>query len=395
MAKRSNGEGTLFQRKDGLWCGSCYVSINGVSRRKYVYGKMQKEVKEKLKALQYNNENGLVLESSSMLFQDWMQIWLENYKCKLVKATSYYGYQNVFETHILDSYIGRIPLKKLTTTILQGFYNEKLTNGRRDGKGALSPTTVKRIHILIKSCLEQAVKNEMLSKNVSKAVILPPKSKMEFTPFTVDEVHKLLESAKKDSHIFPLLILEVYTGLRKGELLGLQWQDIDFENKKLFVRHNLCRIPKVDENGKRYSVLELMEPKTAKSKRILPLNDCAISVLKEHKKQQNLWILKNRDIYQDKNIIFSTRTGNFIHPRDVSKRFHRILEKAGLERKRFHDLRHTFASILLNEGESVKMIQELLGHSTITTTLDIYSHISEESKIKSIDKLTNKINKII
>ncbi|ROR28517.1 site-specific recombinase XerD [Mobilisporobacter senegalensis] len=390
MAKRSNGEGTIFKRKDGYWCGSCYISINGIPKRKYVYGKTQKIVKEKLQEMQEATKNGEVTESSNMKLQDWMKEWLENYKRLVLKLTTYENYILYFDTHIYGTNLGNTPLNKITTTQLQAFYNDKLKNGRVDGKGGLSNRSVRYLHILISGALEQAYKNDLINKNVSKSVILPSKSQKEIHPLTPEEVQKLLNVAR-DDRLYPIILLETFSGLRKGEILGLHWNDIDFEGKKLYVRHSLCRVQDVKSDGERGSKLILMEPKTRKSQRSIPLNDIVITVLKKHKKDQSEEKMLNRDIYIDNNIVFAKENGDFINPRDLLRGFQKLLVQAGIEKKRFHDMRHTFASILLNEGESPKVIQELLGHSTITTTMDIYSHVIEETKINSIDKLTEKI----
>lgn len=390
MAKRSNGEGTIFKRSDGYWCGSCFVTINGIPKRKYIYGKTQKIVKDKLKAIQESNLTGTITENSLMSLRDWMQEWLMNYKKLILKQTTYENYMLYYETHIRNCVLGSTPLSKITTTQLQAFYNEKLRNGRSDGKGGLSSRSVRYLHILIRGALEQAYKNDLIPKNVSKAVILPIKSQKEIKPLTLEEVQQLLLTAKEYS-IYPLILLEAFSGLRKGEILALKWDDIDWLGEKLHVRHSLCRVL-ADENSKpkQYKLI-LMEPKTQKSRRTIPLNEIVILALKKHKKQQNEEKIRNRDIYMDNNMVFAKMDGDYISPRDLLRVYHSLLKKSGIEKKRFHDMRHTFATILLNEGESPKVIQELLGHSNISTTMDIYSHVLEETKVKSIDKLTDKI----
>lgn len=379
MAKRSNGEGTIYKRKDGKWCASKYVETsNGEIKRKYVYGKSQKAVKERLKEIdnivRSNKTNGMTL-------QGWMLNWLEEYKKGILKQTTYENYLLNINTHIVESGIGKVKIGDLTTDMLQKFYNVKLKGD--NNKRGLSRRTVEYLHTIIGSALQQAYKNELVSKNVNDFTVLPKKEDSEIQPLTVEEVHKVLQQAKK-SDLYALIVLEVYTGMRKGEILGLQWKDIDFEKQVLHVKKNLCKVCNSDDNGNK-TKLVLLDPKTKKSIRTIPLCNEAVKVLKNHKKEQNEQKMKYRDIYMDNGMVFAKPDGTFRDPREVLSSFHRIVKEAGVRKCRFHDLRHTFASILLNEGESMKVIQELLGHSTITTTMDIYSHITEDTKAKSLD----------
>lgn len=379
MAKRSNGEGTIFKRSDGRWCASRYVDVgNGKFKRKYVYGKTQKEVKEKLKKLESYTAPK---ETDTILLQEWMMEWMREYKEPILKQTTYENYMMNIQTHIVNSEIGKSELAKLTTDQLQKFYNSKLQG--KGGKEKLSRRTVEYLHTIIGGALSQAYRNELLPKNVNDFTVLPRKDKQEIEPLTIEELQKVLIAAK-DTRLYDLLVVEIYTGMRKGEILGLQWENVDFEKKMLYVKKNLCRVKNKDSTDKRKTKLVLMEPKTKKSVRAIPLTEEAIHILKIHRKRQNEEKMRFRDIYRDQGIVFAKPDGGFEDPREILRSFHKILEEAGVRKCRFHDLRHTFASILLNEGESMKVIQELLGHSTITTTMDIYSHVAKETKEKSV-----------
>lgn len=388
MGKRSNGEGGIYKRADGIWCGQYYEVINGVKKRKSVYGKTQKIVKSKLEE-RFSELNNKVPESKSIMLEDWVAEWLDDYKKNMLKQTTYENYYIYYETHIKNSTIGKMALEKLTTNDLQAYYNEKLKNGRSDGKGRLSPRTVRYLHIIIRGAVDQAVKNGLLERNVSKYVVLPAKKHKEIQPLTIEEVNTFLETAKED-RLFALYLLEITTGIRKGEILGLQWSNIDFVNKRLSIQQSLCNVRDYSESGRKYKLV-LMEPKTEKSKRLLPLNDSVIAALTKYREQQSIEKQMYEEIYIDNNTVFTRETGEFINPRELLRRYQVLLKKAGIEPKRFHDLRHTFASILLNEKESPKVIQELLGHANISTTMDIYSHVLEETKVKSVEKLANKL----
>lgn len=388
MSKRSNGEGGIYKRADGIWCGQYYEVINGVKKRKSVYGKTQKIVKSKLEE-RFSELKNKVPESKSITLEDWVAEWLNDYKKNMLKQTTYENYYIYYETHIRNSTIGKMELDRLTTNDLQSYYNEKLKNGRSDGKGRLSPRTVRYLHIIIRGAIDQAVKNGLIERNVSKYVVLPAKKHKEIQPLTIEEVDTFLKIAKKD-RLFALYLLEITTGMRKGEILGLQWSNIDLVNKRVTIQQSLCNIRDYSSSDRKYKLV-LMEPKTEKSKRTLPLNDFVIAALTKHREKQNIEKQMYREIYNDNNVVFTREDGQFIHPRELLRRYHILLKKAGIEKKRFHDLRHTFASILLNEKESPKVIQELLGHANISTTMDIYSHVLEETKVKSIEKLANKL----
>lgn len=382
MAKRSNGEGTIFKRKDGKWCGSKFILLaDGTAKRKYVYGKTQKEVKEKLNNL---GNYKLLNEAEDMLLQEWMLLWLDKYKKMRIKQTTYDNYKVNINTHVLGSSIGMTKLSELTTGILQTFYNEKLEGTTEKRK--LSQRTVAYLHTIIGGALMQAYRNGLIVKNVNEFTTLPKKQKSEIVPLSLEEVKKVLEVAKQFD-IYPLIVVEIFTGMRKGEILGLKWEDVDFENKVLHVRNNLCRVQNQNPNDGRKTKLVLMSPKTRKSIRTIPLSSEAIRALKHQKIRQNESKLKYGELYKDKNMVFAKENGDFEDPRELLRKFHKLLEEAGVHKCRFHDLRHTFASLLINNGESIKVIQELLGHSSITTTMDIYSHVSEEKKEKTVNLL--------
>lgn len=390
MKRRSNGEGTIFKRSDGRWTGQVTLDMgNEQYKRKTVYGKTQKEVKEKLEQLRMECRQGRVIETSDMPLEEWLHIWITNYKPNL-KITTRESYESYIATHINGSELGKIPLNKLKTTDLQTYYNAKLNGTYKNQKQKLSSTTVRYIHIIIKSALKQAVNNRMINENACNAVVLPKKNKIEIVPLTKEEVIRFLNVAKKD-RLYALYLLEMMTGLRRGEILGLKWTDIDFEKGKINVVHNLYRINNTDENATTKYKLELLTPKTETSKRSIPINQIMIEELLKHKEKQDLEKLYYASDYKDLGMVFSRPNGDYISPREFLRQYQKLLSIAGLEKKRFHDLRHTVASLLINANENPKVIQQLLGHSTITTTLDIYSHVMGETMNKSIDTLCNQL----
>ena len=390
MKRRSNGEGTIFKRSDGRWTGQITLDLgNEQYKRKTVYGKSQKEVKEKLEQLRMECRQGRVIETSDMPLEEWLHIWITNYKPNL-KITTRESYESYIATHIKGSELGKIPLNKLKTTDLQTFYNAKLNGTYKNQKQKLSSTTVRYINIIIKSGLKQAVNNRMINDNVCNAVVLPKKNKIEIIPLTREEVIRFLDVAKED-RLYTLYLLEMMTGLRRGEILGLKWEDIDFEKSKINVVHNLYRINNTDENATTRYKLELLTPKTERSKRSIPINQFMIEELLKHKEKQDMEKSLYAGDYKNLGMVFSRPNGDYISPREFLRQYQKLLSRAGLERKRFHDLRHTVASLLINANESPKVIQQLLGHSTISTTLDIYAHVMGETMNKSIDTLYNQL----
>lgn len=389
MGKRSNGEGTFCKRSDGRWMGQVTLDTEGGYKRKTVYGKTQKEVKEKIAELKSGCQSGKLIETSSMPLEDWMQLWIANYKPDL-KVTTRESYELYINVHIKRSEIGKIPLNKLKTTDLQRFYNAKLKCECKNQKQTLSPTTVRYINLIIKGALKQAVNNRMIQENVTDGVVLPKKRKVEITPLTREEVMRFLETAK-DDRLYTLYLLEVMTGLRRGEILGLKWEDVDFKEGRLKVIHNLYRVNNTDKDAESKYKLVLLTPKTESSKRNIPLNQFMVEELLRHKKEQEREKRLYGEDYHDLGMVFCKPDGDYISPREFLRQYQRLLQKAGLERKRFHDLRHTVASLLINANENPKVIQQLLGHSTISTTLDIYAHVMDQTLNRSVDNLCNQL----
>lgn len=201
---------------------------------------------------------------------------------------------------------------------------------------------------------------------------------------------RFLETAK-DDRLYTLYLLEVMTGLRRGEILGLKWEDVDFKEGRLKVIHNLYRVNNTDKDAESKYKLVLLTPKTESSKRSIPLNQFMVEELLRHKKEQEREKRLCGEDYCDLGMVFCKPDGDYISPREFLRQYQRLLQKAGLERKRFHDLRHTVASLLINANENPKVIQQLLGHSTISTTLDIYAHVMDRTLNRSVDNLCNQL----
>lgn len=378
MGRRSNGEGTIYKRKDGRWCGAYY---DEKYIRHYVYGKTQKEVKQKLNK---KRDEKPAEEWQNITFQEWIEEFLVKYKKNEIKITTYEGYIRIYRKHIKDSQIGKTSLNQVTTEILQRYYNDKLNDG-------YNSKTVRSIGIVIGAALNMAVKLKMLSENPNRYTSIPKKKKYEASVLSAEEVARIVKEAK-DEELYPIVVTTVYTGMRKGEVMALKWENVDFQKRRIYIKNSLCKIDgdQLDEKGHRHARYEILEPKTKESIRMVPMLDEVYDALRLQKERQETDKQKYREIYLDQGLVFSDPCGDYLPQRQFMDKYHAFLKKYRITDIRFHDLRHTFATLLIESDVSMKVVQELLGHSTITTSMDIYTHVSDEKKEQALDQLRQK-----
>ena len=375
MGKRSNGEGTIFKRSDGRWCAAYF---DKEYRRHYVYGKTQKEIKQKLKKKM--SEVNVSTKGKGITVDEWMVQYLDEYKRNEVKETTYWSYMELYEKHIKKSDIGLSELQSLTSQQLQMFYNDKKEQD-------YNPKTIRHMYVLINSALDKAMQIKLLNENVNRQTVIPKKEAYTAKVLSAEEVKKILVNAKEDK-LYPIIALEIYTGLRKGEIMALKWENISFDQEELHVEGNLCRVVKeINADGSKCYEYKIMEPKTAKSKRVVPLLPGAIEALKMQQAMQAQDKEMYSEIYNDQGLVFARCDGTFLSQRAFMDKYHAFLKRYGASDVRFHDLRHTFATLLLEAGEEPKAIQELLGHSTYSTTMDIYAHVTKKGKVNAIKRL--------
>ncbi|HET6659226.1 MAG TPA: site-specific integrase [Rubrobacter sp.] len=327
-------------------------------KRRTVYGKTRKEAADKLAKALSDRTEGIVYDDENLTVGEYLDTWL---KCSVrgsVRQSTYDRDAYLVEKHI-EPALGRIKLKNLSSAHVQGFYSDRLDSG-------LSAATVHKAHTILHKALARAVAWQIVPRNATDAVEPPRPVPREMRPLFPAEARKLLDAARGD-RLEALYVLAVTTGMRQGELLALKWQDVDLENATASVKRTLTR------TGGRYV---LGEPKTKKSRRSIRLTPRATDVLEQHLGRQ-LWDIRMLgDNYADQGLVFSTDTGAFINPSNVRRRsFAPLLRKANLPHMRFHDLRHTCATLLLGKGTHPKFVQELLGHATVAITLDTYSHV--------------------
>jgi integrase len=356
--KRGNGEGSIYRRRDGRWVGQYLVHTAKGPKYRYLYGKTRAVVAEKLTRAMADRDSGLIFDAGKVTVGDYLDRWLADTVKGTVRTSTYERNEEIVRLHIKPS-LGRVGLKKLTPTHVRGLYSEKLDSG-------LAPATVRRIHSTLHKALSQAVSDGIVPRNAAH-VKAPRPAPEEIRPLSEDEARAILDAARQSGERFEALyVLAITTGLRRGEVLGLRWDDADLELGTLRVGRALVR------EGGRHT---LGETKTRRGRRQINLTPRTVNSLKKHRKKQLEEKMKLAGLYKDHGLIFASGVGTPVNPENLVKRsFKPLLKKAGLPEIRFHDLRHTCATLLLSRGVHPKLVQELLGHATIAMTLDTYSH---------------------
>lgn len=358
MTRRGNGEGSVFQRKeDRKWVASITLD-NG--KRKVLYGKTKKEVTEKLIKVRSEQQQGMLSVNSKTKLSEYIEGWLESYK-RGVRPNTHQRACEIMRLHVLPT-LGSIQLDKLTPQHLDRLYTKKLAE--------LSPTTVQTIHNTLHKALGDAIKQGILLINVSERVEAPRKNDYEARVFSEEEICTFL-MAIRDHPLYVLLLIDVSTGMRRGEVVGLKWSDIDLKRGIVQVRRAIVRRP--TELGGGYAEAPL---KTKKSRRSIILPAYIVAILEQYRAQRMSTIQQNGQPWDEQGWLFCKSDGSHLNPQhDVYEEFKKILNKAGLPNVRFHDLRHTAATMHLGMMTNPKIVQELLGHSTISITMDAYSHV--------------------
>ena len=366
MGRKGHGEGSITRRKDGRYQGAITLENH---KRKYFYGETRKEVQDKVNKALYEQKQGTLVIGQQQTLKVHLERWLEQV-CKLtMRPNTYKSYRSVVHRHLIPA-LGHIKLQKLTIGDLQRFYAEKW--------GKLKPGSIAVINAALGDALEDALKQGMVARNVAKLVDLPHAERYEGQILTVEQVHKLLAVAR-GSRLDALLFMAVTTGLRRGELVALCWDDVDLEKGILQVRHNLTWV-----YGMGYVV---GEPKSKAGRRRIALSSVVVEMLKEHKMRQEQARMKMGKRWQEYGLIFCNAHGGYFNPGRVWYLFKKLLERAGLPDVRFHDLRHGVATVLLAARMNLKAVSELLGHSSVAITVDIYQGVLPEQQQEIVDKM--------
>lgn len=364
----------IRKRKDGRWEGRYKRGRkeNGDILYGSVYGKTYREVKEKMYIVMASPKDvNLLKESAEMTFANLLRRWQESNEVRLKGGTKT-RYENLINSHIIPE-LGELKLSEINTATINSFLNNKLMRGRLDGSGALSPSYVRSISLVITSALNYAVaeghmqvfKNKINKPNITKSEL----------PILSLENQKVLEQHIK-TELTPTcigILISLYTGLRIGEICALCWNDIDLNTRTIYVRHTVSRIKSAGGACKTELILD--EPKTASSKRVVPIPTPLFYVLMDYRKDAT-------------SIYVVSSTDSFVSPRTYDARYHRILSDCHLEDLNYHGLRHTFATRCIEAGVDVKSLSEILGHANVSITLNTYVHSSLEMKKSQLEKLT-------
>ncbi|WP_094604741.1 Tyrosine recombinase XerC [Sporomusa silvacetica DSM 10669] len=364
MAKRDSGEGTIVkwdEKKQLFFQRFGYKDKTGKNKVKAIYGKSKGEVNEKRKAWQKELDAGINTNSAKMTYEAWLRIWLDTYKKGSIEQTTLDNYQQYVTLHIIPG-LGSMKLKDLTRQNIQVFINdmsEKLSSG-----------SVVLIRAIISNSLKIAVEDDILLKNPATGIkILKRRVEQttEIKPFSVEEL-KTIFSILGNGKYYNIAYVAAFTGMRRGEVLGLRWTDIDFSAKIIRVRQQIKYI---------HSKKELIAGrlKTENAYREIPLDDKVIAVLKKQSAWQAANKLKLGNAYTDSGLVFTDELGGMLKPINISVSFGYAVKKAKAGERSFHDLRHTFASVAISSGVSVKAISATMGHANIQETLDTYGHL--------------------
>ena len=373
--KRKNGQGTVRLRSDGRWEGRHIVGYdeNGKAKQKSVLAKTKAECVEKLKRLREEyTEVAPFKVKPDMRFGDWMNYWYENHCKPSIRPTTQKGYEEWIYVHAIPG-LGHIPLNKLTQADCQKFLNEMKANGRkthRDTKGPeMAERSVRSCYHVIRMALDRAVKDGLIKKNPILGVKLPPPEPKEMKVLSKEEIQRFLIQAKAEG-MYELFLLELTTGLRRGEILALTWDDLNFETGELHISKQVTPV-----GGKNI----ISEPKTKAAFRTIILPPVMVGLLREYRKE----------VFSPLMFPSRIKPNQPIDPSYVRKRLQQILERADCKKVRFHDLRHTFATMSLEHGMDVKTLSAIIGHVSAKTTLNIYTHITnemQENAAASIDR---------
>ena len=377
MAKRrANGEGNIRKRKDGRWEGrytAGYDSATGKRIIKNVLGKTQAEVKEKLTKARQETAGLDVGRSEDYTVATWLKSWYELYAKPNIRLATADRYQLMIETYTIPR-IGQIKLAKLTPRALQKLYKDLMEHGRvhvgKNQDSGLGSTTVRSVHLMLHCAFERAVKERLIPRNPTDDCIAPKVRKVEMKTLRPEDMKAYLDAAGARG-VLPMFYLELVSGLRKGELVALLWDDLDIDNRLISVSKQYVRNPSGE--------LTLSRPKTETSVRQVSIPQDAVDLLiQEHSK------------HPDNQYMFpSPVTGEMYHPDSVVKLHEKILKDAGLEHIRFHDLRHTFATLALQNGVDVKTVSSMLGHYDAGFTLRTYTHATRQMQNQAAEKMGN------
>jgi integrase len=377
--KRGNSEGSIRLRKDGRYEARVTLGFgaNGKQIQKSFYGKERKDVVQKMNDAMMNLYNGTYVEESGVTLESWINKYLDEYAKHKLKGTSLENYKIITKTHIVPM-LGRLKLTKIKTSNIQTFINELSKKG-------LSAGSIRGVVSILRCAIRQAVKEKIIANDVTKDCVLPKRVNKEMNILNLEHINVFLDKAKKD-RFYVLFLLELSTGLRRGEILGLRWKDINFEDGYIKLQQQVVKLD--------YKVV-IQNLKTEYSNRKVYISQNILNELEKHNKIQKIQMIKNRKTWNNFDLVFTNIHGGVLSPGSLLRSFKNILSKCGLEDLRFHDLRHTYALNCLRQGIDIKTLQEQLGHHNASFTIQRYGHSTAGMKKDAANKMGDFLNQYI
>ncbi|AXK35892.1 site-specific integrase [Streptomyces armeniacus] len=400
MAKRANGEGSITRRKDGLYHGRTYVTTaSGFRKRISVYGKTRDEVRTKVTELQAQDAKGVPVPDTNAKVEEYLTYWLASVVKPSRRPKTYQGYESVVRVHIVPG-LGRKKLRTLRAAEVRAWlgrvagecqcckhgWDADRTEPRCCAAGeccrsVLSRRMVQSIHAVLRNALQNAVREELIMRNVARLVQVPTPTYDTGKGLSVAQARLLLKTAAAD-RLHALYVLAVTMGMRRGELLGLLWEAVDLERGTLVVERSLQRVE---------GELRLVRPKTRSSVRTVPLPPLVVKALEDHKERQAQECAAAGDGWTENGLVFTSRVGTPLEPDNLRRSWYPLRERLGLD-IRFHDLRHSCVTLLLDLGVPPHIVQQIAGHSGIEVTMTVYAHASLDEMRKGLDKLGDSLS---
>ncbi|MFD9717430.1 tyrosine-type recombinase/integrase [Streptomyces sp. NPDC059076] len=369
--RNPNGAGTITKRKDGRYQAAVYVlQPDGTRARKFAYGKTWAECDTKRRELLAKVDSGIPVPTKSAKLAEWLPYWLDN----IIKPRRKLSTYDKYEAHVrlyLAPLLGTKRLESLSVGDVRRFLVQL--------ENKTTAATAKESHRVLRTALTAACREELIARNVAGLVEPPRPSTRELTPWTLDETLDFLAASRKDP-LYAAFVLAIAMGLRRGEIVGLRWVDVDLDNRVIHVRQQVQR---------RRGVLYNDETKNRR-RRALPLPAMCVPPLRWHRLRQAAAKQRAAELWDERGYVFATRTGHPVEPRNVYRSFTRVAESAGLRVIRLHDARHGCATLLTAAGVAPRVVMEILGHSQISITMDVYTHVVQDTKreaISHIDRL--------
>ena len=361
MGKTAYGEGSVYQRADGRWAAQVDMGWkNGRRQRKVIYGRTRRDVQNRLRAALKAKQEGTLRVGPRQSTGQFLQRWLEDSVKPSVRPATYAMYWHLTTRHLIPN-LDRVPLEKLSPEHVQALLRTKTDEG-------LAPRTVHHLRALLRIALNRAMRWGLVARNVAALADSPRIERFDIRMLTQAEANRLLRATEGD-RLAAVYSVALALGLRQGEALGLSWEDVDFTSRRLHVRHGLQRVG---------GALRLVEPKTRQSRRTIALPSIVIEALLHHRAVQSKERLFAGKRWHETGLVFTSTIGTPIEAGNLRRRFWKLLDKAELPRMRFHDLRHSCASLLLAQGVPARVVMETLGHSNISITMDTYTHVLPE-----------------